>query len=159
MSNKCTRKNAARTLHALGIAAAGVIAFVQPAAAKTHCKIETVRSMSAVSDLCDCDIVTPGMLKHILRRSDSFRIIEVTSQECPRLARVLTDFPVASLTPSPTERAGGDEPSGRNFGGDRSSDGGREDDTIDGDDDDGSTDTETEENDVDSAPEPTDARR
>ena len=82
------------------------VAGIQAAGAQTYCKIETVRTMSSVTDLCECDIVTPGMLKHILGRSDFSLILEETSEECPRFARALTDFPVASFTPAPNEGGG-----------------------------------------------------
>ncbi len=108
MSNECTPNGFGRALPALIMAAAAAVAGTQPAAAQTYCKIETVQTMSSVTDLCDCDIVTPGMLKHILGRSDFSVILEETSQECPRFARALTDFPVASFTPAPNEGGGGE---------------------------------------------------
>ena len=68
---------------------------------KVRCTIATAENMSSVRDLCNCQVVTPGMLGYLRRQDDFGEILEITNEYCPALAALLIDVSVAA-TPVPS---------------------------------------------------------
>ena len=67
-----------------------------PAAAQTRCTIATAESSLEPSNLCECEIVTPGMVSYIQRHPDFVYVLEQTTEECPAFAKVLGNMPTAA---------------------------------------------------------------
>lgn len=85
------------------------------ATAQTRCDIWTVRESLSPEVLCQCNIVTTGMIRYIQRSDEFLAVLSATSDQCPAFAAVLTDLPTATIPPGGT--GGSDAPSGRGSAG------------------------------------------
>ncbi|SLN23239.1 hypothetical protein ROA7450_00911 [Roseovarius albus] len=96
-----------------GIAGAIILSLAPLSAhAETACTVQTAKSVSDVTELCECQTVTKGLLRYLQRSRNFGDVASELYSACPALATVLADF-----APAATGGGSGD-PGGSNGGND-----------------------------------------
>ncbi|WP_120502047.1 hypothetical protein [Roseovarius sp. EL26] len=79
-----------------------------PANAEVACTVQTAKNVSEVTELCECQTVTKGLLRYLQRSRNFGDVASALYAECPALATVLADFAPAATSGGPGDPGGSD---------------------------------------------------